>query len=161
MQQHAARKHREHDVWRLRFAVGIRHHARLDGVEGVAALGIGADAAKPFERGVGQRALVLRIGEAALAVGLPDLQHAVDDRRAVAVIHDALDADALARGVGRDEIAGEGVVLVILSVRRLPVGLPESPVVFIVPIILDAVFPPHGVFHFVRQRVASTTSLPN
>jgi len=57
----------------------------------------------------------------------------------VAVIHDALDADALARGVGRDEIAGEGVVLVILSVRRLPVGLPESPVVFIVPIILDAV----------------------
>jgi hypothetical protein len=65
VQQHAARKHREHDVWRLRFAVGIRHHARLDGVEGVAALGIGADAAKPFERGVGQRALVLRIGEAA------------------------------------------------------------------------------------------------
>jgi hypothetical protein len=34
---------------RLRLAVGIGHSARLDGVEGVAALGIGADAAESLE----------------------------------------------------------------------------------------------------------------
>ena len=72
MQQHAARKHREQDVRRLRLAVGIRHDARLDGIEGVAAFRVGAAAAKTLERRIRQRALVLRIGEAALRVGLPD-----------------------------------------------------------------------------------------
>ena len=85
---------------RLRLAVGVGHGARLDGVEGVAALGIGADAAESLEGGIRQRPLVLRIGEAALRVGLPDLQHAVRHDRAVAVEHLSFDANAFARRSG-------------------------------------------------------------
>ena len=81
VQQHAAGEHREHDVRRRRLPSGSCTTPGLDGVEGITALGIGADAAKTLERIVGQRTLILRIGEAALRVGLPNLEHAVDDRR--------------------------------------------------------------------------------
>jgi len=49
VQEHAAREHGEHDMRGLRLAVGIGHSARLDGVEDVATLGIGADAAESLE----------------------------------------------------------------------------------------------------------------
>src|SRR5258708_39584553 len=107
---------------RLRLAVGIRHRTGLDGVERKLALGPGAAAAKTLERRIRQRAVVLRIGEAALGVGLPDLQHAVGHESAVAVIDKTFDADPIARSVGGDEIAGEGVIPLVLAVRRQPVG---------------------------------------
>ena len=49
MQQHATCEDRKHDMRRLRLAVGIRDLPGLDGVEGVAALRIGADAAESLE----------------------------------------------------------------------------------------------------------------
>ena len=55
MQQHAAREHRQHDMRRLRLAVGIRHDAGLDSVEGVAAILVGANAAKTLERRIRQQ----------------------------------------------------------------------------------------------------------
>src|SRR5260370_26550867 len=126
MQQHAAREDRDQDMRRLRVAVGIGHQARLDGVERVSAVRMGAAASKTRERRVWQRAIVLRITEPALRIGLPDLQHAIRDRLPVAVEHPPLDPDAVARGVRGDEVVGEGFVPVILAVRRQAV-LEEGP----------------------------------
>ena len=50
-----------------------------------------------------------------------NLQHAIRHRLAVAVEHPALDANAFARGVGGNEVVGEGVVPVVLAVRRQPI----------------------------------------
>jgi hypothetical protein len=50
----AAREHGEHG---MRVAVGIGKRAGLDGLEDIAALGVGAAGAEGFEGGVGQRAL--------------------------------------------------------------------------------------------------------
>src|ERR1700710_2528508 len=102
---------------RLRLAVGVDDLAGLEGVDRVAAIGVGAEAAKSFERRVRQRALVLRIAEASLRIGLPDLQHAIWHRRTVAVEHPALDANAFARGIRRDKVVDERVVPVVFTVR--------------------------------------------
>src|SRR6202012_796095 len=75
-------------------------------------------AAESLEAGIGLRALVLRIGKTSLRVGLPDLQHAIRHRLAIAIEHPALDSDALARGIRRDQIIDEGVVPLILAARR-------------------------------------------
>src|ERR1700733_6624497 len=106
---------------RLWLAVGIGHLPRLDGVEGIFAIGIGAAAAEAAERGIGQRALVLRIGKAALRVGLPDFKHGVRHRGAVAVEYPARNANPFARGIRRDEVMGEGVVPGVFAARRQPV----------------------------------------
>ena len=96
MQQHAARVDREHDMRRLWLAVGIGDRPRLDGVEPIGAVGVGAAAAKAPERRIGQGALVLRIGKAALRIGLPYLEHAIRHRLTVAVEHPPSDPDAIA-----------------------------------------------------------------
>src|ERR1700747_852046 len=49
MTQHAATEYGEQDVRSLRLAVGIGHHAGLDGAEGIGAVLIGAAAAKTLE----------------------------------------------------------------------------------------------------------------
>ena len=122
MQEHAAGENRNQNMRRLRLAVGIGDLPRLDGVERVLAVGAGAAAAKAPEFGVGQRALVLGIGETALRVGLPDFQHAVGNKLPIAVEHLPLDPDSLAGRIRRDEIVREGVVPFVLAGRRQPVG---------------------------------------
>src|SRR5260370_34268070 len=102
----------------LRLAVGIGHGAGLDGVERIVAVGVGAATPKPPECRIGQRTLFLRIGKTALRVGLPDLQHGIRDRLAVAVEHPPLDPDAFARDVRGDEAIGKGVVPLVFAVRR-------------------------------------------
>src|SRR6195256_5161872 len=121
VQQHAARENREQNMRRLRLAIGIRHRARPDGVERKIAARVGAAAAETPERRIGQRALVLGITEAALRIGLPYLQHAMRNRLPVAVEHPALYPDAFARGVRGNEVVGEGIVPVVLAVRRQPI----------------------------------------
>src|ERR1700759_632815 len=71
MTQHAAREHGKQKMRRLRLAVGIGHRTRLDGVEEIAALAVGAGAAEAAKLRVRQRARILRIGETALALRLP------------------------------------------------------------------------------------------
>src|SRR5262249_3172220 len=82
---------------------------------------IRAAPAETAEFGIWKRALVFGIGEAALAVGLPDLQHAIRHRHPVAIEHTALDPDAIAGNVRRHEGGGEGVVPVVLADRRQPI----------------------------------------
>src|ERR1019366_6595909 len=48
-----------------------------------------------------------RMGVAALGVGLPDFDHGVVDRQAVAVEHAALDVDFLTRGVRRYQVGAD------------------------------------------------------
>src|ERR1700722_19586860 len=103
---------------RLRLAVGIGHLPGLDGVEGIIAVRIGTAAAESLERRIRQRALILRIRKATLRIGLPDLQHAIADRLAVAVKHPAFDPDAFARSIRGDEVTGEGVVPLVFAIRR-------------------------------------------
>ena len=83
---------------------GPGHAAGLDGVEREATRQVALDPAKPLERRVGP-ARIARMRVAALPVSLPDLEQDAVDRRPLAVEHPAFDADALADGVRRDEIA--------------------------------------------------------
>lgn len=99
-------------------AVGIGHHARLDGFKGIIAVLVGAATGKAAEARIRQRALVLRIREAPLRVGLPDLQHGIGHNDSVAVEHAALDPDAIAGDVGRQRRVGERIIPCILAGRR-------------------------------------------
>src|SRR3546814_6940747 len=98
--QQAAHEDDDVDVRRLL----VVDRAGLHGVEHEAVLRIGAGAAAPEapERDVAAR--VSRVGVASLRVGLPDLDHGVVDRRALAVQHAAPNADALALDVGSAQI---------------------------------------------------------
>jgi len=82
----------------------------------------GPSVAKAAERGIGQRALVLRIGKTALRIGLPDFQHAVRHHGAIAVEHPALDADAFTGHVSRDQIVGKGVIPLVGVARCQPIS---------------------------------------
>jgi hypothetical protein len=61
------------------------------------------------------------MGVAALAVCLPDLDHGVVDRLAVAVEHAALDVDFRTGRVRRDQI-GTDRFFPVIAVVRLPVA---------------------------------------
>src|SRR5450631_4413506 len=93
--QHAAREDADHDMRRLRLAVGAGDRARLDGVEAVDAVLVGGGTAEAGELGVRPRLLAAGMGVAPLAIGLPYFDHGVVDRLAVAVGDTTLDADLL------------------------------------------------------------------
>src|ERR1019366_4975320 len=92
--QHAAREDADHDMRRLRLAVGAGYYARLDCVEAVDPRLVGGGAAEAGKFSVRPRPLAARMGVAALRVGLPDFDHGVVDRLAVAVQPRALAVDA-------------------------------------------------------------------
>ena len=105
--QHAAREHREGDVRRLQRVAAARHRAGLDRHHPEAALAVGRDPPEAAEIRVERLVVLAVLGMvvAAGGVGLPQLDHRVRHRRAVAVEHPPLDRDALARRVAPGQIA--------------------------------------------------------
>ncbi len=113
----------KHDVRRLRLAVRAGHLPGLDGVEAVDPVLVGGGAAEPLELRVRQRAIVARIGVAALGIRLPDLDHGVVDRLAVAVEDHAFDADLVAGDVRRDQVVADRFLPGVRAVR-VPLAAP-------------------------------------
>src|SRR5215204_995553 len=100
--QDAAREHPDIEMRRLHHAVRAGHAPRLHGVEGVASLRVALDPAKALEAGIREGGI--GAGITPLAVRLPNLEHGVSDELPVAIDNAALDRDALAGGILRDEI---------------------------------------------------------
>src|SRR5665213_1922025 len=119
--QHAAREDADHDMWRLRLAVRARYRTGLDGVETIDAVLVGGGTAETGELGVRARLLAAGMDVAALRVRLPDFDHGVVDRHAVAVEHAALYMDLRPRGVGRNQIVADGFLPAIGAVW-IPLG---------------------------------------
>src|SRR5262249_17390026 len=79
---------------------------------------VGATASKPSELRVGKRARVCWAGITALGIRLPDLDHGIRDRLAVAVENPSLHADLLAGCIRCDQIVAEGVDPIVFAVWR-------------------------------------------
>src|SRR6202011_161870 len=101
--QHAAREHGDDDMRRLR-SFRSDDGARLDRFETVRPALVGSGAAEALEGGIRVRPLIGRMRVAAGGIRLPDLDHGIVDRLAVAVEHATLDADAFAGRVRRHQI---------------------------------------------------------
>src|SRR5450756_1061604 len=98
---------------RLRLALRPRHRPRLDGVEAEDTVFFGGRAAEAGELRIGARLFAASMGVAALGVGLPDFDHGVVDRQAVAVEHAALDVDFLTGGVRRNQVGADRFLPVV------------------------------------------------
>src|SRR5688572_28520069 len=106
MPRQTAREDRDQNMRRLRLAVRPGNGARLDGAEAEAAFRVGSGAPEAGEFRI--RPLpVGGMGIAARRVGLPDLDHGVIDRGAVAVEYPALQADALPGSIRRDQVVSD------------------------------------------------------
>src|SRR5439155_11455252 len=104
MLEQPAHEQRHDQMRRLQLAVGSGHAARLDGGETKLALVVGENAAKTPECG-GLTLCALGMCVPAFRIGLPDLDHAVGDRLAVAFDNAAVYGHALPSDVlGSDRV---------------------------------------------------------
>src|ERR1019366_2828760 len=72
-----------------------------------------AERPKPGNLAFRRRLLAARLGVAPLRGGLPDFDHGVVDRQAVAVEHAALDVDFLTGGVRRNQVGADRFLPVV------------------------------------------------
>src|SRR4051794_3514482 len=94
---------------RLLLAVGPGDAAGLDRAEAETAFRVGAGAAEAGKFRI-RPLLVGGMRVTSGGVSLPDFDHGIVDRRAVAVEHAAFDADALTGSVRRDQVIGDRLV---------------------------------------------------
>src|SRR5690606_14640495 len=118
--QHAARENTNDEMRRLRFAVRARRSTPPDGTETELAAPVASGAPETLEAGI-RRTRIARMRIAALRIGLPDFQHRVGNRLAVAVADDTDDLDLLTRGIRRHQIVADRLLPAIGAVR-VPVG---------------------------------------
>src|SRR5574341_2617976 len=97
MDQHAARKDPDIDMWRLLLISPPCHGTRLNGLERELAILRRTRAPEPSECPVGLGVIgVRRMVEKAVCVRLPDFHHCIRNRVSITVQHPTSDCDTLA-----------------------------------------------------------------